>query len=55
MECIHPRSIPKYSFGIVVQLILIPAIMVALKRAKVVPFSIGNENKEAASQKVAQK
>lgn len=41
--------------GIVVQLILIPAIMVALKRAKVVPFSIGNENKEAASQKVTQK
>lgn len=41
--------------GIVVQLILIPAIMVSLKRAKVVPFSIGNENKETASRKVAQK
>lgn len=41
--------------GIVVQLILIPAIMVALKRAKVVLFSIGNENKETASRKVAQK
>lgn len=35
--------------GIIVQLILIPVIMVALKRAKVVPLSIGNEKKPSVS------
>jgi thiamine transporter ThiT len=35
--------------GIIVQLVLIPLIMVALKRAKVVPLWIGNENKSGVS------
>lgn len=36
--------------GIIVQLVFIPVIMVALKRAKVVPLGIGNEEKSAVSQ-----
>ncbi len=35
--------------GIIVQLVLIPLIMVALKRAKVVPLWIGNGNKSGVS------
>lgn len=35
--------------GIIVQLVLIPLIMVALKRAKVVPIGIGHEEKSAVS------
>ena len=35
--------------GIIVQLVLIPLIIVALKRAKVVPLWIGNENKSGVS------
>ena len=35
--------------GIIVQLVLIPLIMVALKRAKVVPLWIGNGNKSGVA------
>ena len=35
--------------GIIVQLVLIPLIMVAIKREKVVPLWIGNENKSGVS------
>ncbi len=35
--------------GIIVQLVLIPVIMVALKRAKVVPLSMGNESRSTVS------
>lgn len=41
--------------GIIVQLTLIPLIMVALRRAKVVPLWIGNENKTGVSGQLAEK
>lgn len=41
--------------GIIVQLVLIPLIMVALRRAKVVPLWIGNENKSGVSGQVIEK
>jgi len=41
--------------GIIVQLTLIPLIMVALRRAKVVPLWIGNENKSGVSGQLAEK
>ena len=41
--------------GIIVQLVLIPFIMVALKRAKVVPLWIGNENKSGVSGQIVEK
>ncbi len=41
--------------GIIVQLVLIPLIMVALRRAKVVPLWIGTENKSGASGQLAEK
>lgn len=41
--------------GIIVQLTLIPLIMVALRRAKVVPLWIGTENKSGVSGQLAEK
>ena len=41
--------------GIIVQLVLIPLIMVALKRAKVVPLWIGNGNKSGVSGRAVEK
>lgn len=41
--------------GIIVQLVLIPLIMVALRRAKVVPLWIGTENKSGVSGQIAEK
>ena len=41
--------------GIIVQLALIPLIMVALRRAKVVPLWIGTENKSGVSGQLAEK
>lgn len=41
--------------GIIVQLVLIPLIMVALRRAKVVPLWIGTENKSGVSGQLAEK
>lgn len=41
--------------GIIVQLVLIPLIMVALRRAKVVPLWIGYENKSGVSGQVIEK
>lgn len=41
--------------GIIVQLTLIPLIMVALRRAKVVPLWIGTENKSGVSGQIAEK
>lgn len=41
--------------GIIVQLVFIPLIMVALRRAKVVPLWIGNENKSGVSGQVIEK
>lgn len=41
--------------GIIVQLTLIPIIMVALRRAKVVPLWIGTENKSGVSGQLAEK
>lgn len=41
--------------GIIVQLVLIPLIMVALRRAKVVPLWIGTENKSGMSRQIAEK
>ena len=41
--------------GIIVQLVLIPVIMVALKRAKVVPLSMGNESRSTVSGQVSGK
>lgn len=41
--------------GIIVQLVLIPVIMVALKRAKVVPLSMGNESSSTVSGQVSGK
>lgn len=41
--------------GIIVQLVLIPLIMVALRRAKVVPLWIGTENKSGALGQLAEK
>ena len=41
--------------GIIVQLTLIPLIMVALRRAKVVPLWIGTENKSGVSGQFAEK
>lgn len=41
--------------GIIVQLVLIPLVMVALKRAKVVPIGIGHEEKSAVSSQPAGK
>ena len=40
--------------GIIVQLVLIPLIMVALRRAKVVPLWIGTENKSGVSGQLAE-
>ena len=41
--------------GIIVQLVLIPLIMVALKRANVVPLWIGNGNKSGVSGRAVEK
>lgn len=41
--------------GIIVQLVLIPLIMVALRRAKVVPLWIGNESQSGVSGQVIEK
>lgn len=41
--------------GIIVQLTLIPLIIVALRRAKVVPLWIGTENKSGVSGQLAEK
>lgn len=41
--------------GIIVQLVLIPLIMVALKRTKVVPLWIGNGNKSGISGRAVEK
>ena len=41
--------------GIIVQLVLIPLIMIALKRAKVVPLWIGNGNKSGVSWRAVEK
>lgn len=41
--------------GIIVQLTFIPLIMVALRRAKVVPLWIGTENKSGVSGQLAEK
>lgn len=41
--------------GIIVQLTLIPLIMVALRRAQVVPLWIGTENKSGVSGQLAEK
>ena len=41
--------------GIIVQLTLIPLIMVALRRAKVVPLWIGNESQSGVSGQVIEK
>lgn len=41
--------------GIIVQLVLIPLIMVALRRAKVVPLWIGTDNKSGVSGQLAEK
>lgn len=41
--------------GIIVQLVLIPLIMVALRRAKVVPLWIGTKNKSGVSGQLAEK
>lgn len=41
--------------GIIVQLVFIPLIMVALRRAKVVPLWIGNENKSGVSGQIIEK
>ena len=49
--CAFLNAIP----GIIVQLTLIPLIMVALRRAKVVPLWIGNESQSGVSGQVIEK